>query len=59
MVRYVLAAIPIVALSLAIPFVNHVEPRVLGMPFLLWWIVLWMALTPPLLWTIGRIEGRW
>jgi hypothetical protein len=58
-VRYVLAAIPILALSLAIPFVNHVEPRVLGMPFLMWWIVLWMALTPALLWTIGRIEGRW
>jgi hypothetical protein len=40
-----LAVIPPIALLGGIPFVNHVEPYVLGLPFLLFWIVLWVVLT--------------
>lgn len=40
-----LAAVPPVALLGGIPFANHVEPYVLGLPFLLFWIVLWVVLT--------------
>ena len=57
--RALLTAIPIAALSVAVPFVNRVEPRVLGLPFVLFWIVLWIALTPVFIWTIGRMERRW
>lgn len=57
--RVLLAAIPIVALSFAVPLVNRVEPRVLGLPFVLFWIVAWVLLTPAFLWTIGRVERRW
>jgi hypothetical protein len=57
--RVVLAVLPIAALSVAVPFVNHIEPRVLGLPFVLFWIVAWVALTPVFLWSIGRIERRW
>ena len=54
-----LAAIPIAALTVAVPLVNRVEPRILGVPFLLCWIVAWVLLTPAFLWTIGRLERRW
>jgi hypothetical protein len=57
--RVLLAAIPIVALSFAVPLVNLVEPRVFGLPLILAWIVAWVFLTPAFLWTIGRIERRW
>ncbi len=57
--RLLLAAIPITALTLAVPFVNRIEPRVLGLPFLLAWIMAWVALAPLFVWGIGRIERRW
>jgi hypothetical protein len=57
--RVLLAAIPIAALSIAVPFVNRIEPRVLGLPFILFWIVLWVALAPVFVWSIGRLERRW
>jgi hypothetical protein len=59
MLRLLLAAIPIAALSIAVPLVNRIEPRILGLPFLLCWIVAWVCLTPVFLWTIGRLEKRW
>jgi hypothetical protein len=40
------ALIPFLMLVLALPFVNRVKPFVLGLPFLLFWIVLWVFLTP-------------
>ncbi|HEY5426863.1 MAG TPA: DUF3311 domain-containing protein [Candidatus Tumulicola sp.] len=57
--RVLLAAIPIAALSVAVPLVNRVEPRVLGLPFVLFWIVAWVLLAPACIWTIGRLEKRW
>ena len=57
--RVLLAAIPVVALSFAVPLVNRVEPRILGLPFVLFWIVAWVLLTPAFLWTVGRVERRW
>jgi hypothetical protein len=43
---FVLAAIPVVALVGGLPFANRIEPTVLGLPFLLAWILAWVALTP-------------
>lgn len=57
--RVLLAAIPIAALTLAVPLVNRVEPRVFGLPFVLFWIVLWVFATPGAIWAIGRTERRW
>jgi hypothetical protein len=59
LMRWLLAATPIVALSFAVPLVNRVEPRVLGLPFVLFWIVAWVFLTPAFLWGVGRLERRW
>jgi hypothetical protein len=44
-----LGAVPFVMLVLALPFVNRLEPFVLGLPFLLFWIYAWVCLTPLLL----------
>jgi Protein of unknown function (DUF3311). len=46
LVPLLLAAIPCAGLTVAIPFVNRVEPFVWGMPFLLWWIFVNVMLTP-------------
>jgi len=56
--RVVLAAIPIVALTVAIPLANRIEPRIFGLPFLLAWILGWVLATPCILWIIGRLEHR-
>jgi hypothetical protein len=40
-----LAALPFIGILLGVPFVNRVEPLVLGMPLVLAWIVMWVVLT--------------
>ena len=57
--RFVLAAFPFTALTLAVPLVNRVEPRIFGVPFLLAWLVFWVIATPFFLWGVGRLEERW
>jgi hypothetical protein len=54
--RYLLAAVPIVMLTLGIPFANRSEPRIFGLPFLLAWIVLWIVLAPGFLGLVARID---
>jgi|GEM_PF-1538916 len=45
-VPLMLASITFITLIFAIPFVNRLEPMIWGMPFLLWWIVVNVTLTP-------------
>jgi hypothetical protein len=54
----VLALVPVVALTLGIPFANRLEPRVCGLPFLLAWIVGWILLTPPIMAMVHRLDRR-
>lgn len=35
-------------------FANRIEPRILGLPFLLAWIVAWVLLTSLTMWYIGQ-----
>ena len=42
---HALAALPFLGLLGGMVFANRVEPFVLGMPFFLFWIVLWVVLT--------------
>ncbi len=49
---YLLAALPFVGLLGGIPFANRVTPFVLGLPFILFWIVLWVVLTSVIMWII-------
>jgi hypothetical protein len=40
------AAVPFITLAFALPLINRIEPLILGLPFVLFWIILWVALTP-------------
>lgn len=44
-IGYLLAALPFIGILVGAPFVNRVEPFVFGMPFILFWIVMWVVLT--------------
>lgn len=45
LLRYFLAVLPFVGILIGVPFVNRVEPLVLGMPLVLAWIVMWIVLS--------------
>ncbi len=51
-------AVPFITLVLTLPWVNRTEPFVLGLPFILFWILLWVALTPVALFAAYRCEKR-
>jgi hypothetical protein len=46
--RFALASafLPALALVAGLPFVNRLDPVVLGLPFLLFWILAWVLATP-------------
>lgn len=45
LLRFVLASLPFGGFFVGIFFANRVEPYVLGMPFIMFWVVLWVVLT--------------
>ncbi|SDI28659.1 DUF3311 domain-containing protein [Paraburkholderia phenazinium] len=51
-----LAVLPFIGILLGVPFVNRVEPLVLGMPFVLAWIVLWVILISVIMGIIYRLD---
>ncbi len=53
---YLLAAVPFLGILGGVIFANRVEPFVLGMPFLLFWIVLWVVLTSGIMAVIYRLD---
>ena len=54
------ALVPVLALTVGIPFANRLEPRILGLPFLLAWIVCWIVLTPVFMAVVHRLDRhRW
>lgn len=56
--RVVLAVIPAAMLTFVVAGVNRAEPRVFGLPFLLVWIVLWVAITPLFLYGVERLRPK-
>jgi len=54
-----LASIPFITLVFALPWVNRIEPLVLGLPFLLFWIALWVFLTPFILLAAYLLEKKY
>ena len=53
-----LALVPAVAILGAPWFANRVEPRLLGMPFLLAWIVCWVFMASVVMAIIGALDDR-
>jgi hypothetical protein len=52
----ILAALPFIGILLGVPFVNRVEPLVLGMPFVLAWIVGWVVLTSLIMTVVYQLD---
>ncbi len=53
-----LVAIPFIAQLVMIPWVNHIHPFVFGLPFLHFWLFIWMLLTPVFTYCIYLIQGK-
>jgi hypothetical protein len=58
LVRTALVATPIFALVVGPLLIGGTEPRVLGMPPIMWWILVWVVLTPPCLLGVERLRRR-
>ncbi len=54
----ILGAIPFVTLVFALPLVNRIKPVILGLPFLLFWILIWVILTPLILFIAYLLEKK-
>lgn len=53
---YWLAALPILGILVGIFFANRIHPFVLGMPFLMFWIVLWVVLTSVFMFVVYKLD---
>ncbi|MGW8426478.1 DUF3311 domain-containing protein [Peribacillus simplex] len=51
-----LLLIPFIGFVVFLPFANKIEPYVLGMPFLLFWIVFWMVLSSIILTIVYKLD---
>ncbi|ABO68529.1 MULTISPECIES: DUF3311 domain-containing protein [Geobacillus] len=51
-----LMVLPFLGMLGGIPFVNRVEPYVLGMPFLLFWLVAWVIVTSVIMAIVYRFD---
>lgn len=54
-----LGAIPFLTLVFALPLVNRIEPVIFGLPFLLFWMLCWVALTPLILFFAYKVEKKY
>lgn len=53
-----LGLIPFAAVCLSVSAWDRVYPMVLGLPFNLFWLILWIPLTSLCLWAAYRLETR-
>jgi hypothetical protein len=56
LLRCLLALLPFIGIIIGVPFVNRVEPLVLGMPLVLAWIVIWIVLSAVIMAIIYRLD---
>ena len=52
-----LAAIPYTAMCFSVALWDRVQPMIIGLPFNLFWLTLWMVLTPCCMWGAYRLEN--
>ena len=51
-----LAALPFIGVLLGTPFANRVEPFILGMPFVLAWLVFWVVFSALIMMLVYRLD---
>jgi len=49
--------IPFTAMCFTVPLWDRIDPMILGLPFNLFWLILWIILTPGCLWAAYRVEA--
>lgn len=52
-----LGIVPFVTMCFTVPLWDRVQPLVLGLPFNLFWLILWILLTPCCLWGAYRLDA--
>jgi hypothetical protein len=55
---HALSALPFIGVLVGIFFANHVEPYVLGLPFALFWVTLWVLLTAAIMAVVYHLDHR-
>jgi hypothetical protein len=55
---HALSALPFLGILVGIFFANHVEPYVLGLPFALFWVTLWVLLTAAIMAVVYHLDHR-
>jgi membrane protein CcdC involved in cytochrome C biogenesis len=58
-IALILGAIPFITMVFALPLVNRIEPIILGLPFLLFWLLAWVVLTPFILALAYKLEKKY
>lgn len=57
-VLYILTLVPFIGILGFLPFVNKIEPYVLGMPFYMFWMAMWVVLTSVTLAIMYKLDPR-
>lgn len=51
-----LLIIPFIGMCVLLPIANRIEPYVFGLPFLLFWIALWMLLSSVIILIVYKLD---
>lgn len=51
-----IALIPFAGMCFSVPWWDRIDPRILGLPFNLMWLLCWIVLTSLCVWAIHRVE---
>lgn len=51
-----IALIPFAAMCFSVPLWDRVEPMIFGLPFNLFWLVVWIGLSSLCMWAAYRID---
>jgi Protein of unknown function (DUF3311) len=57
-VQHVLAALPFLGILVGMFFANSVQPYVLGLPFAMFWVVMWVVLAAGIMAVVYRLDAR-
>jgi hypothetical protein len=57
-VQHAIAAVPFVGVLVGMFFANSVEPYVLGLPFAMFWVVMWVVVSAGLMAIVYRLDTR-
>ena len=52
-----LGIVPFAAMCFTVPLWDRVQPLIVGLPFNLFWLILWILLTPCCLWGAYRLDS--